>query len=487
MRNSFLIILVFLFLFVNVATSAEKKNISCKNCNLIIISLTSTRKANMSAFGYNRKTTPNIDSFFANSFFFNNAFAPASLTFTDAISLFYSLSPNIHKAFIRKQKQRMSGFLQKYNSLTDILASNGYKTAAFVSDEDYEYSWGIGRTFKYYFDRSYYAENGIVFRPFTYSVGTKNLVPLATKWLETNHKNKFFLFLQGYDMHCPFSPMGNFEKMFEMPHSADIPFTKECFMTKRGPEFEMVKGERKQVLKSFFSYLKKKEVKYYFDKKDRDYLVSRYDAELAQADFNLSALFEKIKSLKLDKNSVIVFLSEHGDYLGENGYFMKPSPNALGNLHRANLNFPLIIKVPNLNNKVMQNQIVQTIDVAPTLLDFLELSPDKKMQGKSLKEVLFSQKEINDFSYGYSKRYDLANNDKFVGIFELETLQNKDWKINTEQEFREPLLLVEKPQFYLYNLKKDPEEKVNLADREPKVLAQLKAKLEEKRKHYSAL
>lgn len=458
----------------------------CKNCNLIVISLTSLRKKNMSIYGYQRKTTPSIDKFFEHSYQFSNAFAPASLTFTDAISLFFSLSPNIHKAFIRKQKHRIGGFLKKHTSMTEVLSSAGYNTAAFVSDEDYDYQWGIGRTFQYYFDRTYYAENSILFHPFTYTVGTKQLVPIANRWLDSNYKKKFFLFLQGYDMHCPYSPGDPFASLYQSPHASSIPFTTECFMTRNGPEFVKQNGKTKQVLKSFFAFLKQKEIPYYFDKADIEYLISRYDAELTQADYNLAALFEKIKSLNLDKNTVIVFLSEHGDYLGENGYFMKPSPGALGNLHNANLNFPLLIKLPNQSKKVAQNQLFQTIDIAPTLLDILGLRSSEKMQGKSFKSVLNTNSSINEYAYGFSQRHEVDEKTNTVfSVHQLETIQNTEWKLNSAFEFKEPLVKVDKPEFYLYNLKKDPSEKNNIIKSEPAIFERLKQAMVQKKIHYS--
>lgn len=488
MKNLFLLFAFLILISPDVAPAASlPAEINCKNCNLIVISLTSARKRNMSAYKYHRNTTPNIENFFSNAYYFTNAFAPASLTFTDALSLFYSVTPNVHQAFLRKRKRYTAKRLSKFSSLTEILNINGYKTAAFVSDEDYDYDWGIGKTFQYYFDRSYYAENGIDFHPFTYSVGTSQLVPIANRWLDNNHKSKFFLFLQAYDVHCPYTPKGKFEKLYDSPHSATIPFTKECFMTRYGPEFVKQNGKTKQVLKSYFSFIKQKEVRYYFDKKDIYYLISRYDAELTQADANLGPLFEKIKSLHLDKNTIVVFLSEHGDYLGENGYFMKPSPYALGNLHNANLNFPLIVKLPEQNKKFVQNQIIQTIDVAPSILDLLGLSPGKSMRGRSFKSVMNTQKEINDFAYGYSERYDLLeNSEKLLGVYRLETIQNAEWKLNSSLHYKEPILLIEKPQYYLYNLKKDPEEKNNLANHKPGTLKKLIKVMEEKKKFYLA-
>jgi hypothetical protein len=111
--------------------------LSCPDCNLVIISLSNLRKNNMSYYGYPVNTTPNVDEFFKKSFYFERAIAPASLTFSDAISFFYSLQTNKHKFYNRSDRDRVIAKLKNSDSLTKILEKNGYSTAAFVSDEDY--------------------------------------------------------------------------------------------------------------------------------------------------------------------------------------------------------------------------------------------------------------------------------------------------------------------------------------------------------------
>lgn len=477
-------ILFILFIFLSNNLFAQSNLSLCKECNVIIISLTGLRKQNMGNYGYKRNTTPQIDRFFSNALRFTNSYSPASLTYTDSISLFYSLSPQIHQNFGRFQKEKLTNILSKYSSLPEILTKNGYNTAAFVGDEDYSFDRGIGRTFQYYFDRSFYADHDILFKPFTYSIGTKQLIPIANKWLEKNHKKKFMLFLQGFDMHCPYSPTGEFAKLYEQPHSSTIPFTTECFMTQKDVEKNSA-GHIK--LKSFFAYLEKKDPEYYFSKQDQEYLISRYDAELNQTDSNLKVLFDKIKELNLDKNTIIILMSDHGDNLGENGYFMKMSPTAQGNLHRANLGFPLLIKLPALKKLHIQNQIIQSIDMAPTLLELLGLKAPKSMQGKSFMNIIGKDTEINDYAYGYSIRFDQKKVGTFFeSAFHLETIIGHEWKLDYSREIN---LKKSKPiedKYLLYNLKNDPSESNNLINKVDykKKADDLKQILRKKREKY---
>ena len=82
----------------------SEKSLTCPDCNLIVISLTNTRKDHIGLYGYERDTTPNIDEFFKSSLVFENAFSPASWTLPDAASFFTSLFPFSHGEIFRTQK-----------------------------------------------------------------------------------------------------------------------------------------------------------------------------------------------------------------------------------------------------------------------------------------------------------------------------------------------------------------------------------------------
>lgn len=68
----------------------------CKDCNVIVITLTNLRYNQMSQNGYLRPTTPNLDSLAQESLVFNNAFSHSSWTLAEGISLFTSLYPFKH-------------------------------------------------------------------------------------------------------------------------------------------------------------------------------------------------------------------------------------------------------------------------------------------------------------------------------------------------------------------------------------------------------
>jgi arylsulfatase A-like enzyme len=459
--------------------SEDRSAIRCKDCNVIVISLSNLRKKNMSFYGSYRPTTSNIDNFFKNSLIFTHAFAPASLTYTDATSFFYSLMPSVHKYFSRDDFDLSQNILKSYIGFPHILKNAGYKTAAFVSDEDYN-RHNFANHFDLYFDRDYYRDYGITFQPWKYNIGTKDLVTPTINWLKNNKNEKFFLFIQAYDMHCPYTPVGKFKSLYQKDHNDKIKWD-SCYITYS--EAEKIKKNNKTYYKLYewFNFLKRfKDNGILFEKRDLDHLVDLYDAELTNADDNLKPLFDEIEKLGLTKNTVIVFMSEHGDYLGEGGYFMKVAVTAKGNLHNANLNYPLMIKLPNSNKPFIQNQLIQTIDLAPTILDILGLNPSEKMQGKSFLYALGNNDSFNDFAYSTSER---KRDFRFNGNFIVQSLQNNEWKYDyyEHRDFSGRTLDYEES---LYHLSEDKDERYDVKEKYKEALENMRAAISSKRKYY---
>ena len=217
-------------------------------------------------------------------------------------------------------------------------------------------------------------------------------------------------------------------------------------------------------------------------------MISRYDAELNQTDNNLGALFDLIKSLQLDKNTIVVLMADHGDNLGDNQFFMKMSSTARGNLQRNNLGLPLLITAPGLKNKgiTKQDQIIQSIDIAPSLLTMVGIKPSERMQGKSFNSILGTDKDINDFAYAFSIRYDLIKiGEAFKTSFSLESLIGKDWKLDYSKETDLIKSKTKSEQYYLYHLSNDPSEKSDIASSNNQKVIELKKVLESKRIIYS--
>ncbi len=108
-----------------------------------------------------------------------------------------------------------------------------------------------------------------------------------------------------------------------------------------------------------------------------------YYATISFVDAQVGRILDKLKASGLDKNTVVVFTSDHGYHLGEHGHWQKQT------LFEKATRIPLIISAPNSINKGMISKSpVELIDLYPTLMDLTNIKPPKHVIGKSLEPLI---------------------------------------------------------------------------------------------------
>jgi uncharacterized sulfatase len=108
-----------------------------------------------------------------------------------------------------------------------------------------------------------------------------------------------------------------------------------------------------------------------------------YYASITFLDAQIGKLIDALKNEGLDKNTIVVFWSDHGYLLGEHGLWMKQS------LFEESARVPLIISIPGNKNKgKFCNTPVELIDIFPTLADLTGLTPPENLDGVSLTPLL---------------------------------------------------------------------------------------------------
>ena len=108
-----------------------------------------------------------------------------------------------------------------------------------------------------------------------------------------------------------------------------------------------------------------------------------YDGEIAYTDAQLGRVFEWLRSSGHDQDTVVAVLSDHGESLGEHG---EVTHAVL--LYEATLHVPLLLAGPGVPAGVTVPARVTTVDVAPTLLRLLGLTPPPAMTGRDLRPAL---------------------------------------------------------------------------------------------------
>ena len=203
-------------------------------------------------------------------------------------------------------------------------------------------------------------------------------------------------------------------------------------------------GISNEVLKVYDNFSKE----YFKNKKLNE---KRYDKLFKKSEFYLEKILEKINSLGLEKNSIILIMSDHGISTGE-----KIGERAYGAFcYDYTLRTFAYFFMPGFNPIEISQQI-RTIDFMPTILELLHISLDKnysKLDGESLLPLIGGQKITEKIAY--SESGNPLEEKKPPKTPNIKSVRTSKWKliINMYNNSKE-----------LYDLEKDSEENTNLID-----------------------
>ncbi len=454
--------------------------------NVILISLGNVGANRMSLYGYPRPTTPRLDAWARGGVVFSEAFTPASWTLPDGASLFSSLYPYTHGVWMRMNHNSLD---PRVRTLPEILRDAGYATAAFTGGLDYDPRFSQMRGFQT-------APRNPHFTHFSISV------PQAWKWLDAHKDRKFFLFLHGYDTHCPFWADAPWRGRFSdaLPRSPGIDFS-HC-----------IRGFSNS--KNYTAYYAggcvgmddngnctdaQRKTPVVLSTADVAYLSARYDETLTMEDDWVGRFLDSLDP-KLAAKTIVIVLADHGEMFAKHGRFGRAGTRR-GTHYDDVLHVPLILKFPGLKSRVVSG-LAQSIDVMPTILSALGLPIPAISQGRSLLTMAEGGPPVNRYAYS-GMAYNLWSDGKTydrraLPISVTESIRDERWKLLHERFYippksDEPLdpsldarKLATDPSglrysdtFELYDVRADPEELKNLADERPGTREQLWKRLQE--------
>ncbi len=197
-----------------------------------------------------------------------------------------------------------------------------------------------------------------------------------------------------------------------------------------------------------------------------------YLATIASVDESVGRILDYLKANHLENNTLIVYTTDQGFYLGEKGWFDKRF------MYEQSLQMPLLMKYPAVikpGTKV--TALTQNLDFAETFLDFASVTIPKEMQGKSLKPLVTHNVKNEDFRDAiYYHYYDFP---AFHMVKKMYGIRTKRYKlIHVFDDIDE---------WELYDLENDPDEINNLIDdtNYDAVEVTLRKKLKALQSHYN--
>lgn len=164
-------------------------------------------------------------------------------------------------------------------------------------------------------------------------------------------------------------------------------------------------------------------------------------------DDNIGRMMEYLKKQGLVQNTIVIYTSDQGFYLGEHGWFDKRF------MYEESFRTPLVIRWPGVTDAGRKSaSLVQNIDMAETLLDMAGLPIPSDMQGRSMVPILTGKQRGNLHDGLYYHFYE--NQEHRVA---------KHFGIRTDRY--KLIYFYELGEWELYDLTKDPSEMSNLYDR----------------------
>ena len=189
---------------------------------------------------------------------------------------------------------------------------------------------------------------------------------------------------------------------------------------------------------------------------------------VAGIDRAVGSVLDYLEENGLSENTIVVYTSDQGFYLGEHGWFDKRW------MYEESFRMPFVIKNPRtIDPGTVSDAMVMNVDFAPTLLDMAGIDVPSEMQGKSFKGVFEGDKE-NQRKSVYYHYYEWPIWHKVQPHYGIKTDRYKLMHFYYSMD-----------EWELYDLKTDPNEMNNIySEASPELIEDLKKQLQELRVEY---
>lgn len=311
--------------------------------HIFVISIDTLRADALAPYGESRVKTPTASALAAEGTVFTRAVTPMGITIPVHTTMLTGLMPRHHG--VRANVHRLA---EDVPAIAEALDAIGYTSASILSLGAMNFIAGLDRGFDFASDR---AEGEREFMR-----GDAETLDMALAWIgEQDGETPLFMLLHFYAVHSPHLPT---DYTPPMPDGYAGPLAD-------GISVETLYNESQDLLAG--------------QPEELAALAALYAGEAAEADRRAGRFIEALRAQGLLENSVVIYLADHGQGLGENDYFGH-GPT----LEQAVLHVPIIIRDFRKRGEARRvTETVGLIDVAPTVLGLAGLDADS-LPGRNL-------------------------------------------------------------------------------------------------------
>ncbi len=236
-------------------------------------------------------------------------------------------------------------------------------------------------------------EQGVYHNPVFLTPGAKTKFPgyvtdiitdKCIEWLEHRDTSKPFMLMCHHKApHRPWEPDEKHAAMYEDADIPEPPTFNDDYVTRsdaaRRQKMAIEDLTKTDVKQTPPPGLTPAEVKHWkYERFLKDYLRC-----IASVDDNVGRLLDYLDAHNLSDNTIVIYTSDQGFYLGEHGWFDKRW------MYEQSLHMPLLVRYPgHIKPGAVCDRFVQNIDFAETFLDYAGVAPPPSMQGMSFRPLL---------------------------------------------------------------------------------------------------
>lgn len=390
--------------------------------NVVFITIDTLNAHHLGAYGAENSPSPNIDSLASNGVLFEKAYSSAPWTKPAFASMFTSLFPSAHgvTAFDRVLSE------DKF-TLAEFFKGEGFSTAGVISHILIQPQFGYAQGFDSY--------ELIPFKGSVHAViSSLKVTDMAAKWLDGKSENSdqpFFLFLHYFDPHNNYFHHKKFDRTSWY----------------NGP---IKSGMGLKEMRALIPNMTADDVRA---------LRGLYDEEISMTDYSIGLLIEKLKTMGVYDETLIVITADHGEELTDRGFI-----GHTRSLYDELVRVPFIFYMPGLNTPKRIKEPVSTMDLLPTMMGLLGEEPKDWMAGKDLSSVILGDELppvrpiFNEVDYRAGQ----------ITAHKLGVVEG-DYKLVFDKDTKT---------YELYNLKTDPNEEHDIATQDKAALARLSAAIQ---------
>lgn len=418
--------------------------------NVLLITIDTLRADHLSVYGYSRETMPNLAAWADEGVVFESCYSPLPLTDPSMSSIMTGMHPTRHG--VRQSGRTLS---KEHPTLAEVFQTNGYATGAFVSRVGLVGRGGLDRGFDTHDFAGGEALKAVRGKGRVeaekWQRRADSVTEAALTWLGVARKKPFFAWLHFFDPHAYYDPPAPFRGAFR-------------------------KGLESKPASNLSAW--------WGSPRDEAEMVAAYDAEILTVDHHLSRVVAALKQQGVWDSTLVVVTSDHGESLGEHGHLDHGEW-----LYDEQLHVPLIMRLPGvIASDTRVPGLVRLHDIAATILELVGLggnqvesfvdSMDGVSAGPMLEEPATPPRRI----FVESENCPAADRGPHLAPGMVCYPEGSEGKLRAVFDGRHKLIItprIDGRTYELYDLKTDPEERLDLSENQPTRVRELETAIDD--------